>query len=145
MFAGLDPGDRQVLEQKYSGSDPPCLLDSSDGRWAGVGGVGGGVVMIVEHPPQVRTQGPGLQPDGRAQLPDDPARLQGAPAGETPCSCVPRCRASLSREPCQTYRTRTTSKAPGLHTNPPPSVTYIRGTITNKQPQQEKNKIWPKP
>ena len=31
---GLDPGDRQVLEQKYSGCDPPCLLDSSDGRYA---------------------------------------------------------------------------------------------------------------
>ena len=31
--AGLDLGDRQVLEQKYSGFDPPCLLDSSDGRW----------------------------------------------------------------------------------------------------------------
>ena len=30
---GLDTGDRQVLEQKYKGSDPPCLLDSSDGRW----------------------------------------------------------------------------------------------------------------
>ena len=24
--------DRQALEQKYSGCDPPCLLDSSDGR-----------------------------------------------------------------------------------------------------------------
>ena len=34
MFSttGLDPGDRQVLEQKYNGCDPPCLLDSSDGR-----------------------------------------------------------------------------------------------------------------
>ena len=31
--SGLDPGDRQVLEYKYSGCDPPCLLDSSDGRW----------------------------------------------------------------------------------------------------------------
>ena len=31
--AGLDPGDRQVLERKYIGCDPPCLLDSSDGRW----------------------------------------------------------------------------------------------------------------
>ena len=30
--AGLDLGDRQVLEQRYSGCDPPCLLDSSDGR-----------------------------------------------------------------------------------------------------------------
>ena len=29
---GLDPGDRQVLEHKYIGCDPPCLLDSSDGR-----------------------------------------------------------------------------------------------------------------
>ena len=29
---GLDIGDRQALEQKYSGCDPPCLLDSSDGR-----------------------------------------------------------------------------------------------------------------
>ena len=33
-IAGLDPGDRQVLEHKFSGCDPPCLLDSSDGRWA---------------------------------------------------------------------------------------------------------------
>ena len=32
LTSGLDPGDRQVLEQKYSGCDPPCLLDSSDGR-----------------------------------------------------------------------------------------------------------------
>ena len=32
MSLGLDPGDRQVLEQKYNGCDPPCLLDSSDGR-----------------------------------------------------------------------------------------------------------------
>ena len=30
---GLDPGDRQVLEQKYSGCEPPCLLDTSDGRF----------------------------------------------------------------------------------------------------------------
>ena len=30
---GLDTGDRQALEQKYSGMDPPCLLDSSDGRF----------------------------------------------------------------------------------------------------------------
>ena len=29
---GMDHGDRQVLEQKYNGYDPPCLLDSSDGR-----------------------------------------------------------------------------------------------------------------
>ena len=29
---GLDPGDRQVLEQRFNGFDPPCLLDSSDGR-----------------------------------------------------------------------------------------------------------------
>lgn len=33
VLSGLDPGDRQVLEQKYSGYDPPCLLDSSDGRF----------------------------------------------------------------------------------------------------------------
>ena len=33
LYQGLDPGDRQVLEQKYSGSEPPCLLDTSDGRW----------------------------------------------------------------------------------------------------------------
>jgi len=33
VISGLDPGDRQVLEQKYSGCDPPCLLDSSDGRF----------------------------------------------------------------------------------------------------------------
>ena len=50
VISGLDQGDRQVphlpapallttcsacpqvLEQKYSGCDPPCLLDSSDGR-----------------------------------------------------------------------------------------------------------------
>ena len=32
VMSGLDLGDRQVLEQKYSGCDPPCLLDSSDGR-----------------------------------------------------------------------------------------------------------------
>jgi len=33
VYTGLDPGDRQVLEQKYIGCDPPCLLDSSDGRF----------------------------------------------------------------------------------------------------------------
>jgi len=33
VVSGLDPGDRQVLEQKYSGCDPPCMLDSSDGRF----------------------------------------------------------------------------------------------------------------
>merc|ERR1712059_203502 len=33
VVSGLDPGDRQVLEQKYNGCDPPCLLDSSDGRF----------------------------------------------------------------------------------------------------------------
>jgi len=33
VISGLDPGDRQVLEQKYSGSEPPCLLDTSDGRF----------------------------------------------------------------------------------------------------------------
>lgn len=30
---GLDTGDRQALEHRYSGHDPPCLLDSSDGRF----------------------------------------------------------------------------------------------------------------
>ena len=33
MLSGLDTGDRQALEQKYVDSDPPCLLDSSDGRF----------------------------------------------------------------------------------------------------------------
>jgi len=33
VLSGLDLGDRQVLEQKYAGCDPPCLLDSSDGRF----------------------------------------------------------------------------------------------------------------
>jgi len=33
VISGLDQGDRQVLEQKYAGCDPPCLLDSSDGRF----------------------------------------------------------------------------------------------------------------
>jgi len=33
VISGLDPGDRQVLEQRFSGFDPPCLLDSSDGRF----------------------------------------------------------------------------------------------------------------
>jgi len=33
VISGLDPGDRQVLEHKYKGCDPPCLLDSSDGRF----------------------------------------------------------------------------------------------------------------
>ena len=33
MSSGLDTGDRQALEQKYVDSDPPCLLDSSDGRF----------------------------------------------------------------------------------------------------------------
>ena len=32
-WPGLDTGDRQALEQKYSGMEPPCLLDSSDGRF----------------------------------------------------------------------------------------------------------------
>ena len=31
-WPGLDQGDRQALEQRYTGCDPPCLLDSSDGR-----------------------------------------------------------------------------------------------------------------
>ena len=31
-WLGLDQGDRQALEQRYTGCDPPCLLDSSDGR-----------------------------------------------------------------------------------------------------------------
>lgn len=33
VISGLDKGDRQALEQKYTNSDPPCLLDSSDGRF----------------------------------------------------------------------------------------------------------------
>merc|ERR1719268_91256 len=33
IISGLDHGDRQVLEQRYLGADPPCLLDSSDGRF----------------------------------------------------------------------------------------------------------------
>lgn len=33
VISGLDPGDRQVLEHKFKGIDPPCLLDSSDGRF----------------------------------------------------------------------------------------------------------------
>ncbi|XP_023337906.1 uncharacterized protein LOC111708693 [Eurytemora carolleeae] len=33
VISGLDAGDRQALEQKYNGFDPPCLLDSSDGRF----------------------------------------------------------------------------------------------------------------
>ena len=33
VSSGLDTGDRQALEQKYVDSDPPCLLDSSDGRF----------------------------------------------------------------------------------------------------------------
>jgi len=33
VISGLDPGDRQALETKYKGCDPPCLLDSSDGRF----------------------------------------------------------------------------------------------------------------
>ena len=32
VISGLDQGDRAVLEQKYSKYEPPCLLDSSDGR-----------------------------------------------------------------------------------------------------------------
>ena len=31
-MSGLDGGDRLALERTYSGYDPPCLLDSSDGR-----------------------------------------------------------------------------------------------------------------
>jgi len=33
VISGLDLGDRQVLEQRFAGCDPPCLLDSSDGRF----------------------------------------------------------------------------------------------------------------
>merc|ERR1719391_125283 len=33
VISGLDTGDRLALEQKYSACDPPCLLDSSDGRF----------------------------------------------------------------------------------------------------------------
>jgi len=33
VISGLDTGDRQILEHKYKGCDPPCLLDSSDGRF----------------------------------------------------------------------------------------------------------------
>ena len=32
LSAGLDVGDRKVIEQMYSGCDPPCMLDSQDGR-----------------------------------------------------------------------------------------------------------------
>ena len=32
ICSGLDLGDRQALEQKYASADPPCLMDSSDGR-----------------------------------------------------------------------------------------------------------------
>jgi hypothetical protein len=31
-LAGLDTGDRQILEHRYASCEPPCLLDSSDGR-----------------------------------------------------------------------------------------------------------------
>jgi len=33
IISGLDHGDRQVLEHRYIGCDPPCMLDSSDGRF----------------------------------------------------------------------------------------------------------------
>lgn len=33
IISGLDPGDRAMLEQKYKSCDPPCLLDTSDGRF----------------------------------------------------------------------------------------------------------------
>ena len=33
VISGLDKGDRKVLQQKYSKHQPPCLLDTSDGRW----------------------------------------------------------------------------------------------------------------
>ena len=36
-----------MLEQKYSGCDPPCLLDSSDGRW-GIRGVQKNSKVIYE-------------------------------------------------------------------------------------------------
>ena len=31
-YAGLDVGDRKELEQLYHGCDPPCMLDTQDGR-----------------------------------------------------------------------------------------------------------------
>ncbi len=31
-LAGLDTGDRQILEHRYASCELPCLLDSSDGR-----------------------------------------------------------------------------------------------------------------
>jgi len=33
VISGLDLGDRQALEHKYAAADPPCLMDSSDGRF----------------------------------------------------------------------------------------------------------------
>merc|ERR1719317_265430 len=32
VISGLDVGDRKELEQLYHGCDPPCMLDTQDGR-----------------------------------------------------------------------------------------------------------------
>ena len=32
IIFGLDIGDQEVIEQKYSDCLPPCLLDTQDGR-----------------------------------------------------------------------------------------------------------------
>ena len=70
---GLDPGDRQVLEQKYSGCDPTCLLDSSDGRYH--------CELQLASPhhchPQVCLEGCELQSSGCDELLDDQKRIQG--------------------------------------------------------------------
>ena len=62
MRLGLDLGDRQALEQKYAGCDPPCLLDSSDGRF---------VLKGVNYNPldvmNCLTQGRGYRVEGEPQ------------------------------------------------------------------------------
>ena len=91
VISGLDQGDRQVphlptpallttcshclqvLEQKYAGCDPPCLLDSSDGRY-----FGRFLLVAASYCRlQVRAEGSELQPAGRDELPDVPARIPG--------------------------------------------------------------------
>jgi len=62
VISGLDLGDRQALEQKYAGCDPPCLLDSSDGRF---------VLKGVNYNPldvmNCLTQGRGYRVEGEPQ------------------------------------------------------------------------------
>ena len=99
---GMDHGDRQVLEQKYSGYDPPCLLDSSDGRWARK-------IFLYLFPPLLII--PGLF---WKDLPTTPCMWWTAWWSEEDT----KCRGIHSRGLCLTFIIRMISKTlPNIHNN----------------------------